>query len=122
MSNSRLDIIKNAIAEQGMSKRQFAKKIGYSYPYLINVFSGKLPSNDRFVQTCENALGIDADTRIPRYTDVIPLTVRFTEEEYQLAMKNCPPGMTLEDWIRSNLLRRVSDDYRALLAAEQDAD
>lgn len=120
MSNSRLDIIKNAIAEQGMSKRQFAKKIGYSYPYLINVFSGKLPSNDRFVQTCENALGIDADTRNPRYTDVIPLTVRFTEEEYQLAMKNCPTGMTLEDWIRSNLLRRVSDDYRALLEAEQD--
>ncbi len=55
------EIIKEEIAERGISQRRLAQQMGVSYSVLNEVLNGKRPVTIEYALMLEAALGIDAD-------------------------------------------------------------
>ncbi|MBM6993757.1 MAG: HigA family addiction module antidote protein [Prevotella sp.] len=55
------EMIKDEIAERGLSQRKLAQQMGVSYSVLNEVLNGKRPVTVEYALMLEAALGIDAD-------------------------------------------------------------
>lgn len=55
------EILKDEIAYRGISQRELARQMGYSYTVLNEILNSKRPVNAEFALLIEAVLGIDAE-------------------------------------------------------------
>lgn len=113
-----IDEIENFRNSKGLTIAALAADLGVTPYYLGQVLKRK----KQLTESLRARFIAMQAQQSPSFRDVVPLVVRFTAEEWAAMQRQLPPGVDLEERLRSYMMGELIREARATVAAALEAE